>query len=135
VLKEAQATGQALAGRSVLFLGLPRSPALLDLLAAKAEAGLDLRPDRFAVGRDTFAAKDEALFAVLRRPQDNGDKAGPAPKDARAVALFLPLSPQAATACLRKIQHYGRYSYLVFSAGDNRAKGTWTSRSPLDIGL
>ena len=43
----------------------------------------------------------------------------------RVAALFLSLSPEAAAMAARKIPHYGKYSYLVFSEGTNRAKGTW----------
>ena len=43
------------------------------------------------------------------------------------AAVFLPFSPEAANAAGRKIPHYGKYSYLAFSGGNNRVKGTWAA--------
>jgi hypothetical protein len=43
----------------------------------------------------------------------------------RVAAVFLPLSPSAAAAVGKKIPHYGKYSYLVFTDGENKNKGTW----------
>jgi hypothetical protein len=40
------------------------------------------------------------------------------------VALFDPLSGQAARQYLPKITHYGKYGYLIFAGGQNRRKGT-----------
>lgn len=45
----------------------------------------------------------------------------------RTVALFFPLSAEAAGAALRKIPHYGKQSLLVFSNGVNRVKSTWSA--------
>jgi hypothetical protein len=49
----------------------------------------------------------------------------------RVAALFM--GPDAsAERVLRKIPHYGKYSYLVFKDARNRAKGVWpVSASPL----
>jgi hypothetical protein len=62
-----------------------------------------------------YSSPGDALFAVLPHPGTPG----------RVVAVFLPLSPGAANAAGRKIPHYGNYSYLAFSGGNNRDKGTW----------
>lgn len=55
------------------------------------------------------------LFVVFPRQADPG----------RVAAVFLPLSPSAAAAVGRKIPHYGKYGYLVFTDGENKSKGTW----------
>jgi hypothetical protein len=57
----------------------------------------------------------DVLFSVTRHPE----------RSERVVSLLHPLSPEAADPALMKIPHYGRYSYLGFSQGRNRAKGTW----------
>jgi hypothetical protein len=62
-----------------------------------------------------YSAAGDALFAVFPRQADPG----------RVAAVFLPLSPSAAAAVGRKIAHYGKYSYLVFTDGENKSKGTW----------
>jgi hypothetical protein len=50
----------------------------------------------------------------------------------RVTALFFPLSSVYADQVARKITHYGSYSFLAFSRGQNQAKGVWpTLASPL----
>lgn len=109
--------GQVPAGGDVLYLGWPKDPAALPPL-----------PDGFAAGTGGFTvegtrydAPGDALFLVARRAS--------APD--RVVAVFHPLSAAAARAAAPKIAHYGKYSYLAFQDGRNRAKGTWpVTRSP-----
>jgi hypothetical protein len=69
-----------------------------------------------------YADPADTFFGVFRHPLTPG----------RSMALFYPLSDRIADAAARKVTHYGRYSYLAFSRGQNRAKGTWpVTRSPL----
>jgi hypothetical protein len=50
----------------------------------------------------------------------------------RVAAVFAPFSADAAHASIRKIPHYGKYSFLVFDSGDNKLKGIWpAAESPL----
>ena len=74
---------------------------------------MKLSGKEFAIDRETFSSPADALFVVAGHPAD----------PARVTALFLPLSPSAADACVTKITHYGTYGYLVFSGGTNRKKG------------
>jgi len=67
------------------------------------------------IGETEYGSREDSLFVVLPHPSD---------KD-RVAALFLSLSPEAAAMAARKIPHYGKYSYLGFSGGTNRVKGTW----------
>jgi hypothetical protein len=64
---------------------------------------------------ERFTGPGVVLFAALPHPLDT----------ARTTALFLPFSAGAAEQAARKIPHYGKYSYLAFENGTNRAKGTW----------
>lgn len=83
---------------------------------------LQISENSFTLDKKVYTQDEDALFAGLPRPGD--------PK--RLSALFLPLSPQAAEAAVRKIPHYGKYSYLVFRGGRNLAKGIWpVAQSPL----
>ncbi len=111
VLREEETPPARLAGHDVLYLGAPEAKGSLPPLPK----GLALRPGGFSLEGVTYEAPGDALFVVLSRPEDAG----------RVCAVFLPLSPEAAESAARKIPHYGKYGYLAFSSGTNKAKGTW----------
>jgi hypothetical protein len=113
LLREEEAPPGAIAGRDVLYIGVPAGS---DYLPPAMPAGLRLSPGEFTLNGTTYSAPGDALFAVLPHPSSPG----------RVAAVFLPLSPSAANAAGRKIPHYGKYSYLAFSDGNNREKGTWS---------
>jgi len=113
LLREEEAPPGSLAGRDVLYLGVPEG---VGYLPAPLPAGLSLSPGEFTLNGTPYSAPGDALFAAVPHPSSPG----------RVAAVFLPLSPGAASAAGRKIPHYGRYSYLAFSDGNNREKGTWT---------
>lgn len=115
IAREEDTPASALAGRDVLYLGLPQGREYLPSLPRELSAA----PDRFTLEGATYASARDALFAVLPHPSDKG----------RVAAVFLPLSAEAAAQAARKIPHYGKYSFLSFSAGTNRAKGTWAVRA------
>ncbi len=111
VMAETEVVARDLAGRDVLFLGLPSKKELWpgglgDLAAGKGSFSLEER---------RYDSPGAALFAALPHPSDGS----------RVAAVFLALSPEAAALAGRKIPHYGKYSYLAFENGTNRAKGTW----------
>ena len=71
-----------------------------------------------------FEHPGDALFVVARHPAEPDS----------TVAMLYPLSAEAADQAIAKIPHYGRYSYLAFSHGRNRIKGTWDAdTSPLVV--
>ncbi len=111
LLKEGQADPSALSGHDLLYLGWPRRQTLRPLLPP----GVEVDTDAFTLSGLTFGSATDALFVTLLHPWGQ----------ARSAALFFPLSPLAAEPAARKIPHYGKYSYLSFSAGANRIKGTW----------
>ena len=62
------------------------------------------------------------FFGVFAHPMVEG----------RVMALFMPVSTEYVGQVARKVTHYGKYSYLVFSQGRNQVKGIWPiSASPL----
>lgn len=63
------------------------------------------------------AGDDSLLFVVLKR---HSPRTG-------VVALFQPESRVAAEKYAGKITHYGKYGFLIFSAGSIRNKGTGTA--------
>jgi hypothetical protein len=110
VLQEEQLDSRTLEGEDVLYLGLPESHEDLGL-----PEGVSVARDRFRLEGKSFDDRNDVLFLVWTANR----------KDGAVAALFLPFSEEAAAKVIRKIPHYGRYSYLVFSDGVNQAKGTW----------
>jgi hypothetical protein len=111
IVREEESAPDRLAGHDVIFLGLPDGKGFLPSLPE----GLDVSRSGFVLNGTLYDRPGDALFATLPHPADRD----------RMSALFLPLSPAAAQEAARRVTHYGRYSYLVFRAGANRAKGTW----------
>ena len=111
ILREEDTSPSRLAGHDVLYLGLPGGRGYLPALPRE----LTVSPKGFVIGETEYGSREDSLFVVLPHPSD---------KD-RVAALFLSLSPEAAAMAARKIPHYGKYSYLGFSGGTNRVKGTW----------
>ncbi len=135
---------EAAADLLVRSLGLQK-PQLIRAAAFSADLGRNRSvlwvgaapPDGLLAGRPPELALDPGGFAVAgRRYTDGADTlfaVWPHPRAAAAVvAVFLPLAPRNAALAARKITHYGKTSYLVFTDGANQAKGTWpVARSPL----
>ena len=111
ILREENTPSSALAGHDVLYLGLPAGVGYLPPLPRELSA----TQGTFTLEGLTYASRADALFAVLPHPSDKG----------KVAAIFLPFSAEAASQAARKIPHYGKYSYLAFSGGVNKAKGTW----------
>ncbi|MEK6696361.1 MAG: M1 family aminopeptidase [Candidatus Deferrimicrobiota bacterium] len=114
LLREEETSPEKLAGGDVLYFGLPSGKGYLPTALPQE---LSLAPGKFTLNGTEFSAAGDALFAVLPHPSAAG----------RVAAVFLPLSPEAANAAGRKIPHYGKFSYLAFSGGNNRDKGTWVA--------
>jgi len=115
ILREEDVPASQFAGHDLLFIGLPTGNGYLPPLPKE----LSLSPEAFSVGGKTFDSPGDSLFVVLPHPA-GGE---------RVAAVFLSHSPEAAAQAARKIPHYGNYSYLAFSEGTNRAKGTWAAAS------
>ncbi|NJC87492.1 MAG: M1 family metallopeptidase [Desulfuromonas sp.] len=111
-----------LAGRDLLLLGWPRRPELLPPLPA----GLAITANGGVANwtADNQPPESDTLFAIV---------AGRENRDGLR-AILLSKDPEAAHLTAPKIPHYGRYSLLLFTAGRNVAKTTWTSQaSPLKV--
>ncbi len=121
ITNEKEAEKKMSKSKDFLFFGLPRSEKLKSRFSSPPE-DVTLSSEKFSV--KGFAGGD-CLFLVF-----SGSNRG-----AGITALFLPVSGTSADPVLtaaRKITHYGKYSYLVFSQGVIRQKGVWEIfRSPL----
>ena len=69
----------------------------------------------FSLNNKQYNDATDVFFGVFTHPSANN----------RVAALFWPLSARYAEVVARKVTHYGKYSYLVFQNGHNRAKGFW----------
>jgi len=115
IVREEDTPAPQLVGHDILFIGFPKGIGYLPPLPGE----LSLSPEVFSVGGKPFDSRGDSLFFVLRHPE-GGE---------RIAAVFLSHSSEAAAQAARKIPHYGSYSYLAFSGGTNRAKGTWAAAS------
>lgn len=115
ILREEDAPASQLAGHDILFVGVPAGKGYLPPLPGE----LSLSPKGFSVGGETFDSRGDSLFVVLPHPA-GGE---------RVAAVFFSLSTEAAAQAARKIFHYGKYSYLAFSDGTAREKGTFSPLS------
>ena len=111
----------AVAGRGLLLIGYPaRKPELLETLPDS----LAMQNGSFTVNGTVYDHPNDTFFGVFRHPYDTN----------RVMGLLLPAAGESAEAVAAKITHYGKYSYLVFSGGKNREKGTWpVERSPVEV--
>jgi hypothetical protein len=110
---------EQLLGRDILVIGYPQNEMLLRNLPEPVAIG----PESFTLNKKTYRQSSDVFFGVFAHPFS----------ETRVAALFYPLSSQQAENVARKITHYGKYSYLAFENGQNRAKGFWPiDHSPLE---
>jgi hypothetical protein len=102
----------------VLWVGLPSD---IDLFASLPDTAV-LAPGSFRLNGFLYDSSEDVFFGVFPR----------AGIEDRVTGLFLPMSESAIGTAARKVTHYGKYSYLAFTEGRNRDKGTWrVEDSPL----
>ena len=101
------------------MIGYPQDKALFRHLPDQVA----IDPKSFVLNGKTYKQSSDVFFGVFAHPFSEN----------RIGALFYPLSSQQAENVARKITHYGKYSYLAFENGKNRAKGFWPiEQSPLE---
>jgi hypothetical protein len=105
--------------RAVWVLGADNRFAPVVAEALKAN-GAALDAGALRVGDTRFTPAGRSLVAVVRQPQN----------PLVFVAYASAASEAAATALARKLPHYGKYSWLVFTGDEasNEAKGEWPAR-------
>jgi hypothetical protein len=111
IIQEVDAQQAVSAGQSVVYIGFPEDPSLLP----EARAPVSLLPDRFSVAGRVFSEATDTFFGVFENPQN----------PEAVVGILYPVHPRFGPLAARKTTHYGRYSYLAFSSGQNEAKGVW----------
>jgi hypothetical protein len=110
---------EQLHGKDILMIGYPQNKALFRHLPDQ----IAIAPESFVLNEKTYKQSSDVFFGVFAHPFSEN----------RIAALFFPLSSHQAENVARKITHYGKYSYLAFENGQNRAKGFWpVEQSPLE---
>ncbi len=118
IVPEDQLSESAVLENDMVILGVPEKEGLLSGLPPQVSVG----KSGFALEGKTFSDPSTVFFGVFAHPRRKGG----------VMALFLPLSTAHAGRVARKVTHYGKYSYLIFSQGFNQVKGIWPiSESPL----
>jgi hypothetical protein len=110
IVTEDQAVISLNDGNDVLYLGMPTRMALSALPKDVA-----LAQNFFRVNGKEYADPEDVLFLVVSRDRKSG----------KVEAVFLPRSAKAAGAVVRKISHYGKYSFVAFRNGVIEDKDTW----------
>ena len=111
VVDENKVEPDELGRHDLLLVGMPSERSWLPDTNGHVTFG----DNAFAIKKTSFKQPWDAFFGVGAHPTAKG----------RVAGIFLPLSAAYAEPVARKITHYGRYSYLAFSRGVNRAKGIW----------
>jgi hypothetical protein len=118
IVSQENVSKRSLGGSDILLIGLPKNRDLFSRLPSEMAVG----DGWFDLNRKRYDHPDDALFAVFNHPWSKGHQVG----------LFYPLSNRAVSGVVRKITHYGKYSYLAFKDGENQDKGIWPIRdSPM----
>jgi hypothetical protein len=122
VIGEPELSASALESEALVFVGMPRDRSVLPAVREPVQ----IRADRFRVGKRVFQGGRDTFFGVFDRPGENS----------RIVGLLYPAHPGLGPTVARKSAHYGKYSYLAFRDGENVAKGIWpVTGSPLSVEL
>ena len=110
---------EQLLGKDILMIGYPQNKTLFRHLPDQ----IAIDPESFVLNKKTYKQSSDVFFGVFAHPFSEN----------RIAALFFPLSSLQAENVARKITHYGKYSYLAFENGQNKAKGFWPiEQSPLE---
>lgn len=103
-----------------VFIGFPKDPSALPTIRQPAA----LLSDRFSVAGSVFSEPTDTFFGVFE------DRQNPA----AVVGILYPVHPRFGPLVARKVTHYGKYSFLAFSNGQNKEKGIWpVTTSPLIV--
>jgi len=110
---------EQLLGKDILMIGYPQNKTLFRHLPDQ----IAIDSKSFILNKKTYKQSSDVFFGVFAHPFSEN----------RIAALFFPLSSHQAENVARKITHYGKYSYLAFENGQNKAKGFWPiKQSPLE---
>ena len=120
IVEETQFRPASFPAGSRIYIGFPEDPSVLPTSRPPAA----LFSDRFSVAGSVFSEPTDTFFGVFEDPTT---------PDA-VVGILYPVHPRLGPLVARKVTHYGKYSFLAFSNGQNEAKGIWpVTTSPLIV--
>ncbi len=105
-------TDEDLSKNSILILGnISGVERLLDAFSSFSTT-VSFLQDSFTLNEKRYGRNSSLLFSI-KNPWNRG----------KVLALFVGFDPEAVEASGRKLMHYGKYSYLAFTSGENKDKG------------
>ncbi|MCR4293497.1 MAG: hypothetical protein NUV76_11540 [Candidatus Kuenenia sp.] len=109
---DTEITEAEIAQTSLFILGGVEENKISKLVQKNLPVELSLTKDAFGADTVMYGDKKDAFLVTIKHPFHKE----------KGIALFAGFSPEAINKAGYKIQHYGKYSYLVFSDGNNRVK-------------
>lgn len=109
---DTEITEVEIAQTSLFILGGVEENKISKLVQNNLPVGLSLTKDAFGADTVMYGDKKDAFLVTIKHPSHKE----------KGIALFAGFSLEAINKAGYKIQHYGKYSYLVFSDGNNRVK-------------
>lgn len=102
----------------ILWIGMPSKAEFFKSIPET----VSFTPDGFWINQVEYDKQEDVFFGVFPNPDS----------PEHVLGFFYPHSNQNLEVVVRKVSHYGKYSYLAFREGHNLAKGEWTvDQSPL----
>ncbi len=119
VARADELSDEELAGSTLIILGGPQDNPLVGRWTGNIPGGTELHAGGFTLAGRDYEGGGQAVVACLRNPLNS-----------RLGAAVLMGTDAAGVSNLgSRLLHYGRYSYLSFSDGNNADKGTWAVES------
>ncbi len=107
-------------GRDRIYVGMPADPPWSE----EDRARFSMDRTRIYLLGESHAGAGTSFFGVFADARD----------PEHLAAVFVPDDVAHAERIIRKIPHYGKYSYLLFEGAENRVKGTWPAENgPLQV--
>ncbi|MFQ6617129.1 MAG: M1 family metallopeptidase, partial [Fidelibacterota bacterium] len=122
VIQDNEVEKQIIESNSIFILGGITENSLASKLLEFAEQEVSISYTGFTLMGKEYNDLGSALLAVFRNPYNRE----------KAIAIFFSNEASGIIPAGRKLPHYGKYSYLAFIMGQNKAKGVWkVEKSPL----
>lgn len=123
IISDHQLVGEDLQNSAIIFLGTPAENQAIPADWIKNDRWR-IQPDSYWLLGQDYSDSRNAFLAIERHP-DNPEI---------SIGFFCARSAMDVLEVSRKLKHYGKYSYLIFQAGKNVAKGNWeVTESPMTL--
>jgi aminopeptidase N len=116
VVKDAQAAPAISRHTTVWVFG---TPGIGSLSAGALPPGVAMSKDRWLIAGTSYEPTRQSLVLTAAHPDDSD----------RTVNWLIASNPNEVPVIGRKLRHYGKYSYLVFTSDTVVGKGIWPATS------